>query len=319
MTPCISVIVPVYNAEKYLRACVDSILSQSYPAVQAVLVDDGSTDGSPAICDSYRDDGRVRVIHTENRGVSCARNTGLDHASGEYIAFLDADDAFLPDALTIMYRLIADHGCDIAACTKRSYRPDGSSFKTEYPEELENWSGRQGTEASLCDHPATYSVWGKLFCRSAIGEIRFEEGRRIHEDSYFIFECMLREPRVTVSNTETVRYNISDNSASRDAFSDKYYDILYFAEKKKEQVAAEAPELAPLAENMLIKAHMALLKKLTLSNDPRYKETEKSSLRYVREHRRAYIPSGASDNRLFRYILFRLYYPRKLILLKRKR
>ena len=315
MDPRISVIVPVYNARRYLETCIASVLSQSYSSLELLLIDDGSTDGSGAICDAWQaKDSRVRVIHTENRGVSSARNTGIETATGDYIAFLDADDALLDEALTTMYGLLLEHGCDIAVCTKLSFNADGTHCMVDYPATFELWSGKQGLEASLRDHPATYSVWGKLYRKAAIGDVRFVPGRNIHEDSFFIFQCMLKEPKVVVQNTAVIHYNISENSASRGSFSDKYLDILYYAEQKQSLILAQAPEYAALAENVMVKAHMALLKKLTVSTDPRCRKLERTSLRYVRRHRHAFISTGASDTRLYRYILYRFYYPRKMLL-----
>lgn len=315
MDPRISVIVPVYNARRYLETCIASVLSQSYSSLELLLIDDGSTDGSGAICDAWQaKDSRVRVIHTENRGVSSARNTGIETATGDYIAFLDADDALLDEALTTMYGLLLEHGCDIAVCTKLSFNADGTHCMVDFPATFELWSAKQGLEASLRDHPATYSVWGKLYRKAAIGDIRFVPGRNIHEDSFFIFQCMLKEPKVVVQNTAVIHYNISENSASRGSFSDKYLDILYYAEQKQSLILAQAPEYAALAENVMLKAHMALLKKLTVSTDPRCRKLERTSLRYVRRHRHAFISTGASDTRLYRYILYRFYYPRKMLL-----
>lgn len=314
MNPLISVIVPIYNAETYLQACFDSILLQDYSAIEVIAVDDGSTDGSAAICDAYRSDERVRVIHTDNHGASHARNIGLENARGEYIAFLDADDALEDGALTYLYDLITTNRCDMAVGTKRSYRADGSSFKTEYPQETERWSGREGLMASLSDHPATYAVWGKLYRRSLTDGIRFEEGRSIHEDSFFVFTCMLREPEVIVNNRVAVRYHLSENSVSRNKFSQKQLDILFFAQKKCSIIHRDYPELSDYAENVMIKAYMALLKKITLCDDAKYRSLEKECLRYVREHKKAFIPATESDVRLFRYVTRYLYYPRKLLL-----
>ena len=160
--PCISVIVPVFNAQRYLVACITSVLSQSYPTVELLLIDDGSTDDSGVICDAYCTvDSRVRVIHTENNGVCCARNTGIDAATGDLITFLDADDALLDDALMTMFRLLSEHKCDIVACTKLSFNAEGTYHMANFPAAFEFWSAKQGLEASLRDHPATYSVWGK--------------------------------------------------------------------------------------------------------------------------------------------------------------
>lgn len=110
----VTVIVPVYNVEKYLSRCVDSIINQSYKNLEIILVDDGSTDSSGAICDEYANkDSRVKVIHKENNGVSSARNTGLDSANGVYIAFVDADDYIELDLVTKAYRSITDSGADL--------------------------------------------------------------------------------------------------------------------------------------------------------------------------------------------------------------
>lgn len=115
--PKISVIVPVYNTEKYLRCCIDSILSQTYPNFELILVDDGSTDKSGTICDDYEDsDKRVRVAHIGNKGVSAARNNGIKMAKGAYLMFVDSDDHISPDMLEHMLERVVSENCDIAVC-----------------------------------------------------------------------------------------------------------------------------------------------------------------------------------------------------------
>ena len=117
MDELISIIVPVYNAEKYLPACVESLLSQTYGALEVILVNDGSKDGSAALCDTYAArDSRVRVIHQENQGVSTARNAGLDHAAGKYVAFVDADDYVKPDYLERLHGDMTAHDADFVTC-----------------------------------------------------------------------------------------------------------------------------------------------------------------------------------------------------------
>ncbi len=115
--PLISVIVPVYQVRAYIRECVESLLCQTYRNLEVILVDDGSTDGSGEMCDGFaREDERIRVIHQRNRGLSAARNTGLDHAAGEYIAFVDSDDYVEPAYIEELYRLVLKYRGDIAAC-----------------------------------------------------------------------------------------------------------------------------------------------------------------------------------------------------------
>ena len=118
MNERISVIVPVYNGEKYLPICMKSLLEQTYRDLEILLVDDGSKDGSGALCDAYAaKDPRVRVIHQENQGVSGARNTGLDHATGAYVTFVDGDDYVEADYLERLHRNLVSHGVDFSCCS----------------------------------------------------------------------------------------------------------------------------------------------------------------------------------------------------------
>ena len=112
--PVISVIIPVYNAEKYISYCVDSVLKQSYKELELILVDDGSTDSSPELCDNYAErDNRVHVVHKRNGGVSQARNVGIEHATGEYIMFVDNDDILSHNALKTYASMVTKYGVDI--------------------------------------------------------------------------------------------------------------------------------------------------------------------------------------------------------------
>ena len=112
----ISVIIPVYNVEPYLRKCLDSVVNQTYRNLEILVIDDGSTDGSGAICDEYASDRRMRIFHTENRGLSCARNLGLDEAKGEWIGFVDSDDWIEPDMYEALLKKAEETGADIVEC-----------------------------------------------------------------------------------------------------------------------------------------------------------------------------------------------------------
>ena len=131
MTSTISIIVPVYKVEPYLRKCVDSILAQTYKNLEIILVDDGSPDNCPALCAQYaKEDPRVRVIHKENGGVSTARNAGLDAATGEYVTFVDSDDWIDPDMYVSMMTRIREYGCDAVLCDCLKEYPDRSALYT---------------------------------------------------------------------------------------------------------------------------------------------------------------------------------------------
>lgn len=128
--PLISIIVPVYNTAAYLRRCLDSILSQTYGHWEAILVDDGSTDGSGAICEEYASrDSRFQVTHRPNSGVAATRNAGLDAATGEYIGFVDSDDWIEPDMFRSMVMAILSRRADIATCNVRIVYPNKTAIK----------------------------------------------------------------------------------------------------------------------------------------------------------------------------------------------
>ena len=307
----ISVIVPVYNAERYLKGAIDSVLSQPV-SLELILVDDGSTDGSGAICDCYaREHANVRVFHTPNHGVSHARNVGLDHATGRYITFLDADDELCAGALELLLKLLLDHNADMAVGKKLMITPSGEEKHMAFPQKTERWTGADGVQNAFADHPATHAVWGKLYRAELVRDIRFVEGMRVHEDSFFIFSCMLKEPCVIVADEAVVRYRLSENSASRSNVTDKHLDILSLAQKKQEMAAAKYPQLQRLAENMMLKAHLALLNNLSKTFDKQFREQERASIRYVRAHQAAFIPASDNDQKLFdivtggRYLLWK--------------
>ena len=116
MKPLVSIIIPVYRSEKYLERCVDSVIAQNYPQLEIILVDDGSPDDCPQICDKYASiDSRIKVIHQPNAGASAARNSGLNIASGKYVCFVDSDDILPESAISDLWQGITDNGCQYAA------------------------------------------------------------------------------------------------------------------------------------------------------------------------------------------------------------
>ena len=183
--PLISVIVPVYRVEEYLERCVKSILSQTYKNLEVILVDDGSPDQCPAICDACAEkDARVKVIHQENKGLSGARNAGINAASGEYLAFVDSDDYVSPHFIEELYQLLKDTGCAIGQCRFSYVKGEGlveegdSAFCIYRGESLmEQLYGPE--EKATCFVVA----WNKLYRAELFKEtgIRYPEGR-IHED-----------------------------------------------------------------------------------------------------------------------------------------
>lgn len=194
-TPMVSIIVPVYNASKTLRRCVDSVLKQEYADFELFLVDDGSQDDSGTICDEYAGkDPRVRVIHKANAGVSAARNDALDQARGEYLQFLDSDDWLSPDATRLLVRTAQETQCDLVIAD--FYRVSGERVSHKGEIDEEGVMSRETFAAYMMENPADYYygvLWNKLFCRKIVEEyrLRMNEDLRWCEDFLFNLEYIL--------------------------------------------------------------------------------------------------------------------------------
>ncbi len=181
----VSVIVPVYNTEKYLEKCVNSILSQTYTNLEVILVDDGSKDASGSICDAFAEkDGRVKVIHKENGGQSSARNMALDVFAGDYVAFIDSDDYVKSDMIEQMMSYMLENDADLSVCGFATELA-GKIFESELGEENKVVSNHQLMYDYVATKDIRHILCNKIHHRSFFDDIRFPEGM-IHEDVYTV-------------------------------------------------------------------------------------------------------------------------------------
>lgn len=195
MNPVLSIIVPVYNAENYLNRCVDSILNQEYADFELILADDGSTDSSGDICDSYAvRDPRVRVIHKANSGVSDTRNQAMAQARGTYIQFLDSDDWITPDASKLLVRTAENYHCDLVVAD--FYRVSGNRVSHKGDIEDDVVLTREGYAAHMMENPADFYygvIWNKLYRRDIIEKNHLKMNTELNwcEDFLFNLEYIL--------------------------------------------------------------------------------------------------------------------------------
>lgn len=308
--PKVSVIVPVYKAEKFIAQCVDSILNQTMSDLEVILVDDGSPDSSSKMCDELaQGDNRIKVFHQENGGVCAARNTGLENAQGKYIFFVDSDDYIPYDAIETLYNDAVNNKADLSI--GRMYDNEKNEKKED---ELQIWTGKEGIINALQDNPALYGCCSKLFKKTLIGDIRFAVGRRVHEDGYFTFLNLIKQPVITVRNKCTYIYRYNPDSASHEAFSDKYFDVLHIEEIKRKIIEEQFPELMELAYNKLVRAHITMLHLFLRTDDKRYNKDIRNSVKIIRKFSKYFIPINPSEKRFFLiakfggYPLFRRLY-----------
>lgn len=233
--PKISMIVPVYKVEKYLECCVDSIRNQTFQDLEILLVDDGSPDRCPAMCDELaRQDSRIRVIHKENGGVCSARNAGLEAASGEYIAFVDSDDYLDPGMYEKMLEKAGQNDCDVVMCDCRKEFPDHTELYTH--EIREGFYSRKQLETEYFPHllmmenveyPATISNWLLLFRRKLVQNVRYLTGVRYSEDLLFGAQLMYRASSFYYMKGEAYyHYRMNPESATHKFVPDKWNDYL---------------------------------------------------------------------------------------------
>lgn len=210
MDPKISVIVPVYNVEKYLHRCIDSILTQTFTDFEVLLIDDGSKDSSGDICDEYaKKDSRVKVIHKVNGGVSSARNVGLNNAKGEWITFIDADDYIASD----FFSVIDNNDCDFIIGQSQHFNSSGKYWYSERlsPQKVLSEEKKRGfLEHNLLWH-IMRTPWGKFFKRDLIASIRFDEGMKVGEDTVFVHDYLLHCTNIAVVDSTTYYYFDSDD------------------------------------------------------------------------------------------------------------
>lgn len=243
MEKLISVIVPIYNVEKYLSECIESILNQSYRYLEVILIDDGSTDQSGIICDKYSEhDSRVKVIHQKNGGAANAKNAGLMAATGIYLAFADGDDYLETDAFSYMVRLLEERNADVVqACFRKVYRDRQSNVcatKKVLEFSPENYMRRYTTDWT-CG-----LLWDKLYKRKLYENIFFEEGHKI-DDEFFTYQGIMRAKKIVYCPKVVYNYRQRKSSVMYAESSQQkiVLDKLEYLDKRRREVISNFPKL----------------------------------------------------------------------------
>ena len=238
-TPLISVIIPVYNVEKYLHRCLDSVIAQTYQNLEIICVDDGSIDESGRICDQYAvRDARIKVIHQENQGLSAARNRGLDAAEGEYIAFVDSDDYILEDMYKKMLDKLLNYSVDLCVCQWQYEFSDGRQVVKKKNIDPTIYGCKTSLEFARFLYRGNYengvvvAAWNKLYRRALLDKIRFEG--RIHEDEAFCGRIMAKNISVYVMEEQFYVYAQNGDSLTNKPFSaNKFFFLDVLAERRE--------------------------------------------------------------------------------------
>ena len=248
----ISVIVPVYKVEAYLDRCVQSIANQSYRNLEIILVDDGSPDNCPAMCDAWAEkDSRVKVIHKENGGGAQARNIGLELASGQYIGFVDSDDFVLPEMYARLYQSLNDTGSDIAECGYYTVMDDNAPSGAYCSGGLMVLDTVQALDEHIRNRQCIQVIWNKLYRKEAVEDVRFAEGKTI-DDEFFTYRALANAKQVAVLDQKLYCYRQQPDSIMHQKFSLKWLQAIEAKALRLEFVQKHYPELEKTAKVNLL-------------------------------------------------------------------
>lgn len=280
----ISVVVPVYNVEVFLPECLDSLLHQTYANLEILLVDDGSTDGSGTICQTYADrDPRFRVIRQENGGLSAARNTGIQQARGKYITFIDSDDYIDTDMIRYLYNLLVNQRADMSVCQKQLITEEGDPISDgNFYRDTTLTNNDDCMSALFLNQGLDTCAWGKLYRLDMFSDIQYPVGK-YHEDVFTTYRLIALCDRIAVGSMAAYFYRQRRGSIMQSSFSPKHLHAVEANVQRAEFVAEHYPKLASIARASIVYATNTCAVRLLKSNI-----TEPTVTQYLQAQYRRY-------------------------------
>lgn len=278
----ISVIVPVYNVEKYLERCVKSIAAQTYKDLEILLIDDGSTDKSGEMCDDFQQtDSRIKAFHKQNGGLSDARNYGIEHSAGEFISFVDSDDYIDEKMLETLHRLITENDADLAVCSAMDVF-EGKEV-TQVKEIKEFNLNKVESYKYMLRGDGIPSACNKLYKRQTVGNVRFPVGK-LYEDGFFTPQILKKVEKTAVTSKPMYYYFRRADSITTKPFRKGDLDVIEAYDKCVKQVKELCPEALPYAEFRYRNAYFNVLDKILMRDDCKEIPEYKQVVKYLKKH-----------------------------------
>ena len=278
----ISVIVPVYNVEKYLERCVKSIAAQTDKDLEILLIDDGSTDKSGKMCDDFQQtDSRIKAFHKQNGGLSDARNYGIEHSAGEFISFVDSDDYIDEKMLETLHRLITENDADLAVCSAMDVF-EGKEV-TQVKEIKEFNLNKVESYKYMLRGDGIPSACNKLYKRQTVGNVRFPVGK-LYEDGFFTPQILKRVEKTAVTSKPMYYYFRRADSITTKPFRKGDLDVIEAYDKCVKQVKELCPEALPYAEFRYRNAYFNVLDKMLMRDDCKEIPEYKQVVKYLKKH-----------------------------------
>lgn len=293
--PLISIIVPVYNVENYLKKCLDSLLSQTYQNLEIIAVDDGSPDNCGVILDEYaKKDDRVKVIHKENGGVSSARNVGLDNANGEYVIMVDSDDYVSCDFISSLYNNLVEYNTDISVCNYFQLDEDEEP-KNLMEEKFILMDKMKMISVMLFHYPFTGSLWNKLIKADLVRNVRFNVKLKHFEDYDFLYRVFKKADSLIFTYKQMYFYVNRQGSVARSNFSIHQAVRIDVINNIYEDIKQNYPQIEEEGFLSKVKNYLALADKIKQAKykDKKLKKSIKNAVRKnLKRFLRCKIPFG---------------------------
>lgn len=311
--PLISIIIPIYNVEKYLKRCLDSVVNQSYKNLDIILVDDGSTDKSGIICDEYsKKDDRIRVIHKKNGGLSDARNTGLELVQGEYIGFVDSDDLINVDMYKIMINQILINKADLAICKfVKFYDKNANEIIEMSKQNISNYNFSKNTACvdrenalreCLSTKKFSVSAWSKLYKKAIFNDLVFPYKTEM-EDFAVIIDIILKCNKILLINEQLYYYYQRTNSIINSRFKKSDLDLEKIFVRNVDLVDRFFPKIHNQAKTNLTAHYFYVIDKIVKYDD--FDEYKSVYYNYLQKLKKEFIfILFYSKHRIIRKIMF---------------
>lgn len=285
MNTLISVIVPIYNVEKYLARCVDSIVNQTYKNLEIILVDDGSPDRCPQMCDDYaKKDSRIKVVHKKNGGLSDARNAGIAVATGEYISFIDSDDYVSDDFFECLLNVMNKENSDIAECSVVKFYEVNRFDEFSDDLSVKTYDTQDAMSALIAENPFHQHVWNKLYKTELVKDIPYAVGK-LNEDEFWTYQVFGRANKVSKLNKTMYYYFQRNSSIMGVGYNIRRLDALEGKANRQKYIENNFPDLSTQAKIDLygscMFAYQSVLKFMSGAD-------KKKALELIRKYRKMY-------------------------------
>ena len=285
MNPLISVIVPIYNVEKYLARCVDSIVNQTYKNLEIILVDDGSPDLCPQMCDDYAEkESRIKVVHKKNGGLSDARNAGIAVATGEYISFIDSDDYVSDDFFECLLDVMNKENSDIAECSVVKFYEVNRFDEFSDDLSVKTYDTQDAMSALIAENPFHQHVWNKLYKTELVKDIPYAVDK-LNEDEFWTYQVFGRANKVSKLNKTMYYYFQRNSSIMGVGYNIRRLDALEGKANRQKYIENNFPDLSTQAKIDLygscMFAYQSVLKFMSGAD-------KKKALELIRKYRKMY-------------------------------